>query len=209
MNKKPTLFLDMDGVLADFNVAAEYLLRASPKEHLDAAQRGRWPDHEWRKIANEQHFYRNLPKMQIADELVNLALKFRNSLDYDVKILTAIPHKNDMFEVFHDKIDWMHDNFGEHKLRVHFGPYSEDKQFHCQGPDDILVDDRTSNCSEWRSKGGIAVQVKPGNEQAALDELEDLFQQMLVNGLVWARPDPKREAHSGKKQISNCSYLPI
>jgi 5'(3')-deoxyribonucleotidase len=174
----------MDGVLADFNTAAEHFLRSNKAEHQKAAETGRWPDHQWRKIASIPNFYRNLPKMPLADELVELAVRFRDNLDYDVKILTAIPHNNDMHDCFHDKVDWMQEHYGQHGFRVHFGPYSEDKQKHCKGPLDILVDDRTSNCREWRSAGGTAVQVKENQYQLALDELEAMFREGMTLSLI-------------------------
>jgi hypothetical protein len=39
------------------------------------------------------------------------------------------------------------------RIPVLFGPYSFDKYKHCT-PGDILIDDRTSNCEEWRAAGG-------------------------------------------------------
>lgn len=184
MKEKPTLYLDMDGVLADFNTAAEQYLGATPEQHQEAAQRGRWPDEQWQRLISVENFYRHLPKMPLADELVRLALLFRENLDYDVKILTAIPKGNDMPDCFHDKIDWINEHYGEYNLRVHFGPYSHDKQRHCWGPDDILVDDRTSNCAEWRARGGRALQVKEGEYRSALAELEGLFQELYVLTLI-------------------------
>ena len=66
-------------------------------------------------------------------------------------------------------------------LPVHFGPYSEDKKKHCIAGD-ILVDDRPDNCQSWKEVGGVAVRVTK-DYQAALDELEDLYQreQMLLS----------------------------
>lgn len=180
----PVLYLDMDGVLADFNTAAEHFLGATPEEHAEAGKRGRWPTDQWRKIASIEHFYRDLPKMPLADELVELAVRFQKNLGYEVKILTAIPHNNDMHEVFQDKFDWMKQHYGQYNFPVHFGPYSEDKQKHCKAHDDILVDDRTSNCEQWRSAGGIAVQVKEGEYRKALIELELLFQEAMTMSMV-------------------------
>jgi hypothetical protein len=57
---------------------------------------------------------------------------------------------------------------------MHFGPYSKDKQYHAQ-PGDILVDDRTSNCTEWNAVHGIAVKVNAGRYQEALDRLLNIF----------------------------------
>jgi len=184
MKNKPTLYLDMDGVLADFNAAATRLLGATDAEENRAAQVGRWPDHQWRRLADQANFYLDLPKMPLADELVELALRFRDNLDYDVRILTAIPKGNDMPEAFHDKIDWINRYYGAHDLRVHFGPYSHDKARHCQGSDDILVDDRVSNCEDWRRAGGTAIQVQPGEYRRALLELESIFHQLMTLSLI-------------------------
>jgi 5'(3')-deoxyribonucleotidase len=163
-----TIYLDLDGVLADFSSAAREVLNKS-QDNLDI--NGRWPDNDWNKIRNHKHFYRTLPLMPRAYEMVALARGFRDTLGWELYMLTAIPHKNDMHHVFHDKIDWVNEHFSD--IRVHFGPYSEDKQYHCT-PGDILVDDRTSNCEEWRSKGGIAVKVG-SNYALALNELAQLY----------------------------------
>ena len=123
-----------------------------------------------------------------------------------------------MHEVFHDKFLWIQDYYPD--IRVHFGPYSEDKQLHAK-PGDILVDDRTSNCLQWRSAGGLAVQVHSGRFQEALDQLYTLFADAEASLLIdWSSepgPDPKREAHSGKKSnfssgiitLDNCIYTVI
>jgi hypothetical protein len=93
-------------------------------------------------------------------------------------MLTAIPHKNDMHDTFHDKVDWMAERWPE--VRVHFGPYSQDKQHHCE-PGDILVDDRTSNCQEWAARGGIAVQVTK-DYGWALHQLQQVFDAVKDTG---------------------------
>jgi 5'(3')-deoxyribonucleotidase len=146
----PTIYLDMDGVLADFNTAARDFIQATEAERLQAEQNGRWPKEKWARLAR----------------------RFRDELDWELKILTAIPHNNDMHEVFQDKFDWIRDYYPD--IRMHFGPYSEDKQLHAK-PGDILVDDRTSNCTQWQAVGGRAVQVHSGRFQEALDELKGLF----------------------------------
>ena len=40
---RPVIYVDMDGVLADFNTAARELLGATDSEENRAAQAGRWP----------------------------------------------------------------------------------------------------------------------------------------------------------------------
>ena len=162
----------MDGVLADFNTAARDFIEATEAERQQAEQNGRWPKEKWARLRDQVHFYRDLPKMPQADELVTLARRFRDELDWELRILTAIPHNNDMHEVFQDKFEWIQEYYPD--IRIQFGPYSEDKQLHAR-PGDILVDDRTSNCTQWRAAGGLAVQVHSGRFQEALDTLYGLF----------------------------------
>lgn len=171
-----TIYLDMDGVLADFNTAARNHIRATEQERLQAEQNGRWPQEKWARLREQTHFYRHLPKMPQADELVQLARRFRDELGWELKILTAIPHNNDMHEVFQDKFEWIQDYYPD--IKMHFGPYSEDKQKHAN-PGDILVDDRTSNCEQWSSVQGLAVQVLSQNYQGALDQLRAILELKL------------------------------
>ena len=176
--KKPTLYLDLDGVLADFNLAAKRLLGSTDEEQAAADRQGRWPSEQWQKIIDHEHFYLDLPKMPGADDMVALALKFRSYLDYEVKILSAIPKDNDMPAAFEDKLRWVDRYYGDLAIPVRFGPYSHDKQKHCGSSQDILVDDRTSNCDQWRAQGGQAVQVRAGRYRTALAQLERLFQDL-------------------------------
>ena len=168
----PTIYLDMDGVLADFNTASRQYLNASKQDEQDAERNGRWPEKSWSRLIEAPNFYRHLPKMPLADELVKLAYRFRDELGWDVKILTAIPTKNEVPDVFQDKFDWIAEYYPG--IRICFGPYSTDKHRHAR-PGDILVDDRESNCQEWTATGERAVRVLSRNYQAALDELTDIL----------------------------------
>lgn len=170
------LFLDMDGVLADFNAMARRTLRATADDESAAAARGRWPDEEWRKLKSVPNFYRILPKTDIADDLVALARRFRDELGWDVRILTAIPKNNDMPDAFQDKMEWMQEYYPD--LRVNFGPYSKDKQHHAR-MGDYLVDDRTDNCREWEAAGGTAIKVMDSDRRAAVTALQEVFDRKL------------------------------
>ena len=168
----PTIYLDMDGVLADFNTAARSYLNASREDEQDAEQNGRWPKKSWGRLVKAPNFYRHLPKMPLADELVALAYRFKNELGWEIRILTAIPTNNEVPDVFQDKFDWMAEHYPG--IRVCFGPYSTDKHKHAQ-PGDILVDDRESNCREWGQARGAAIRVRSQDYRAALDELRELL----------------------------------
>ena len=175
-----TIYLDMDCVLADFNTAARTWLNASRGDEQDAERQGRWPQHSWHKLVAVPNLYRHLPKMPQADELVNLAYRFKDELGWNIRILTAIPTKNEVPDVFQDKFEWMQEHYPG--IRLCFGPYSTDKHRHAR-PGDILVDDRSSNCREWREAGGTAVQVLSQNYQGALDQLRAILEELKLRDI--------------------------
>ena len=67
--------------------------------------------------------------------------------------LTAIPHDYSVPYATQDKVWWANDHFPG--IPVFIGPFSHDKWRRCK-PGDILIDDRVSNCEEWRREGGLA-----------------------------------------------------
>ena len=157
----------MDGVVADWVKGAAEIVGydlTDPNQH--------YPDHDWQKIRNCERMFLNLPKMHGADELVTVARKFRDELDWQLMFLTAVPHYNDIHWAFWDKIIWAQSRYSD--IPVHFGPYAEDKQKHCRAGD-ILVDDRPDNCERWRDAGGRAIQVMPQAVLTAAVELEQLL----------------------------------
>jgi 5'(3')-deoxyribonucleotidase len=174
----PTIYLDMDGVLADFNTGARKYLNATEQDEAEAEANGRWPERSWGRLVEAPNFYRHLPKMPQADLLMLKALRFQDALGWRLRVLTAIPQKNEVPDVFQDKIEWMMEYYPG--VVCHFGPYSHDKHRHCK-PGDILVDDRASNCEEWRAAGGHAVKVG-SDYSAALAQLDILFQAVKDKG---------------------------
>ena len=143
------IYLDMDDVVADWHEAAQVFLKQRWQKNGD-----RLPDSEWDKIKQESRFYRNLPLMPGATELVKYCLDAVYSERADgVRFLSAIPRNNDMPWAIQDKVWWAYDHFPG--IPVFLGPYSDDKWQHCR-PGDILIDDRTDNCMQWENAGGHA-----------------------------------------------------
>ena len=142
-----TLYLDMDGVVADFDEYAARTLGLPPSS-------GIYPDETWYKLASNQRIYRDLIKTPYADELVEYCRNLAKQRDWDLRFLTAIPKGNDMPWSFHDKVFWANRYYPD--IPVFFGPFSHDKHVHCN-PNDILIDDRLSNIKEWKVAGGIGI----------------------------------------------------
>lgn len=142
-----TLYLDMDGVVADFDEYAARTLGVPPSQ-------GIYPNEVWYKLADNARLYRDLKPTPYADALVHCATHVAKRLGFDVKFLTAVPKGNDVPWAFYDKVQWGELYFPN--IPVFFGPFSKGKHVHCQHGD-ILVDDRVSNIEEWRAAGGIAI----------------------------------------------------
>jgi 5'(3')-deoxyribonucleotidase len=150
------IYLDMDDVVADWmEVAFEITgMRWQYGERI--------PDDKWRKLNSYPRFYRDLPLKPGATELVEYCQDLLSKGEIDnLFFLTALPHDSTMPFASYDKVHWGDRHFPG--IPVFIGPYSHDKWRHCQ-PGDILIDDRHSNCSEWRSAGGLAHEYRNWNE---------------------------------------------
>lgn len=165
-----TIYLDMDGVVADFDAAAHNLIGALP-----ANGSHRWSNEDWQKIRSSERWFRDLPKTPYADELVGLSRQFRDQIGWNLLFLTAIPRGNDFPWTFYDKMLWTQTHYPD--IPVHFGPYSTDKQKHCK-PGDILVDDRLDNTTEWKAAGGHSIRMIYKDPKPALDEIRSILEEL-------------------------------
>jgi len=160
-----TIYLDMDGVVADFDRAVQAILGG------DTRVDQRYPESEWAKLRGHQRIYRDLPLCADANMLVDGVQALARYHGLRVLFLTAVPKDNDFPWAFADKIEWARRYFPD--IPVWFGPYSDEKQIRSR-PDDVLIDDRVSNIDQWRGQGGYAI-LYQGPAQPVLDELSLLF----------------------------------
>ena len=147
------LFLDLDGVFANFDLRVFELT-------------GKWP-HElasremWKAVDRDEGFFLNLAFMPGAETLWAYAKQYRPTF------LTGAPSR----PVTHDhKRTWVAEKFGS-EWRVIVLP-SKDKQIHAH-PTAILVDDRDDNIQRWVDAGGIGI-LHDGDVQATIGRLEQV-----------------------------------
>ena len=159
-----TIYLDMDDVIADFKAYAVRVLRRR-NDHEE-----KWPQEDWNRLRDNPRLYRDLDKTTEADELVAYCRRLCSERDWALMFLTAVPKGNDVHWAFYDKVHWAAEHYPD--IPVMFGPFSKDKHVHCR-PGDVLIDDRTSNCEEWRAAGGVAIQHR-GDLAKTLNELNSL-----------------------------------
>ena len=158
-----TVYLDMDDVIADFKGYAVSVLRKKSKDE-------RWASEEWTRLRDNPRLYRDLVKTAESDSIVEACREKCKNNDWNLMFLTAVPKGNDVKWAFYDKVNWA--TTYDPDIPVMFGPYSHDKHVHCK-PGDVLIDDRTSNCEEWRHAGGIAIQHR-GDVENTLREIDKL-----------------------------------
>ena len=176
-----TFYLDMDGVIADWDSGAARVLGGPLREKLINGHYKNTAE-EWIKLRNEHRMYRDLPLMPHCESLVKLGRQYRDRLGWELKFLTAVPKNDDMPWAFSDKVLWALERFPD--IPVMFGPHSTDKYKHCL-PGDILVDDRSDNCASWIAAGGLAVHVKSHDIRPAREEVRfDLNRRMNLRSMA-------------------------
>ena len=133
------IYCDLDGVLADFNLAFYSLS-------------GKWP-HEveksvlWQKINSTPDYWYQINKMSDADILLSFLQ------NYPYQILTGLPASG-YAKAEKEKRAWVKDKINPN-LNV-ICCLSKDKHIYCNHGD-ILIDDYPSNIKDWQQAGGIGI----------------------------------------------------
>jgi 5'(3')-deoxyribonucleotidase len=154
--RKPRLFLDADGVLADFDEGVRRLLRMEGSEF--EARYGR--REFWRRIAKAKNFYGTLPEMPDATVLFDAVKHLKPT------ILTGLPLGN---WAAPQKVQWAAEHFPGVPIITCM---ARDKHRHMQAGD-VLVDDREKHRAAYEAAGVIFVHHK--NAKDTLRQLAKIF----------------------------------
>ena len=161
-----TIFLDMDGVVSDFDTFASNLLGRKIGWHESKFDLTK---EEWAMLGAVDRLYYNLPLMPDATKLVAYVKSL--SSRFNVQFLTAVPRRTTMPSARDDKQAWVDKYFPG--MRMDIGPFSHDKHKWCT-PGDILVDDRPSNIREWEAAGGFAI-YHTGDVDATIKRINEVI----------------------------------
>ena len=137
---EPKLFLDCDGVLADFDAGVRDLLGTDATTFAARHGKGEF----WKRLARHGDFYTSLPKMPDADELFD-AVRHLNPT-----ILTGLPIGQ---WAAPQKVRWAAEHFPGVPIITCM---ARDKHRHMEGAD-VLVDDSERHMATWEAAGGIYV----------------------------------------------------
>lgn len=134
------IFLDCDGVLADFDRGAEAILGLAP----GAFEARHGASEFWKRLARADGFFDNLDPMPDALELYE-AVRHRNPI-----ILTGLP-RGTWAEP--QKRRWAQRHFPGVPVITTSAAL---KREHCH-PGDVLVDDRDQYRGRWEAEGGLFI----------------------------------------------------
>lgn len=140
------IFLDMDGVIADFNQQFINLTNYHPKDFEFKFGKSKF----WEVITKEgKNFWSNIPLMDNAKNLLDI-LYIYNTNNIPIEILSA-PSRDKSSII--GKKEWLKKyniNF-----KQNFVPAIKKQKF--AKPDHLLIDDNIDNCKQWIEKGGKAI----------------------------------------------------
>ena len=150
------LFLDADGVLADFDEGARRLLGMTPKNY--EAKHGRTAF--WKRLAQATNFYGTLREMPDA------RLLFDGVKHLEPTILTGLPLGS---WAAPQKIDWASEHFPGVAIITCM---ARDKHKHMH-PGDVLVDDRENHRETYEAAGVVFIHHKRADD--TLRQLAKIF----------------------------------
>ena len=149
---KPTVYLDMDGVLADFFGGVEKMYGV---EHWKQLTNDKTKDLKKEVIdrITGTDFFATLPMFQSAPELISMVKEFTGG---NFSINTS-PLRGDNENSAKYKKVWISNNIEQPDEVIVTGrkeSYAKDK---ASGTPNILIDDRPINIQKWQSMGGYGI----------------------------------------------------
>ena len=162
---RPEVFLDMDGVVADFFGEYAKMAKAENYRTIPGELRGPVLD----KMIGSDFFYR-LPKFPTADKLVDMLTKTFGHYN-----ICSSPLRGDHENSDQMKRAWIKENLNPQPKRIVITPNKPQMApaVQADGTPNILIDDRNTNITQWEQAGGLGIKY-----QADEDGLD-----VVVNGI--------------------------
>lgn len=153
------IYLDMDGVLVDFNKAYYdmfgVIARHDPNVEVN-----------WFKAVDDGVFYK-APKMPGFDELIDFVL----NTGKHVEILSSLSHRSNHYQVRMQKVDWLY-NHGLDFMPRNFVRSKVEKSDYALSTS-VLVDDTLGCINPFIDKGGWGI--LHTNAESTISELKKIL----------------------------------
>ena len=182
---KPEVYLDLDGVLADFFTEYAKLAGIKSGNYRDIPPAK--TDPTLTKMQGTD-FFNRLPKTQPADQIVAMVVKLFGHYH-----ICSSPLRNDFENSEKWKKVWIRRELNPQPDDLIITPNKAKYAKQADGTPNILVDDRGSNISAWEAAGGIGIKY-----QADEDSLS-----VLVDGFGRARKILKGEEEHKPQELKS------
>lgn len=137
----PQVYLDMDGVLADFDQHHFDVFGIRPCKTADNV--------DWAAVRAIPNFYLNIPPMP---DMWELFVGVQKMIGHTPTILTGVPAS--VSDAPANKVGWVEKYLGAHVPVITCR--SKDKFMHAK-PGDVLIDDWDNYKSRWEQAGGVFI----------------------------------------------------
>lgn len=147
MRKEFKIYVDMDGVLADFDMHFESLFKVNPHEFKQM----HGAEAFWKKIYSVENYFKNLPLFPETKwfwgEICNLSPHV---------IILSSPSKQNTESCVNQKMLWVKEHLSD-DAGFCPGMIFESKKFKYAGENCILIDDTLHKIQPWSDAGGIGI----------------------------------------------------
>lgn len=162
--KSAKIFVDMDGVLSDFNHGIEAYT------HHEVVSYDQIDEELWLELHDSKDFFSTLPIMNDAKILWNyLTAAFPKE---NISILSSTGSNNPS-NVRWQKIKWIKNNIDKDVWVNTVQRSADKKNFVDQYKDSILIDDRMKSIKPWRDAGGVGILHSTAAD--TIDQIDGLF----------------------------------
>ena len=189
---KPRVYLDMDGVLADFFTEYAKLAGIESGNYRDIPPAK--TDPTLQKMVGT-NFFARLPKFSTADTLVNMTVKTFGGYS-----ICSSPLRGDHEGSAHYKKEWINQHLRPSPQEIIITPQKHKYAVQPDGTPNILVDDRGSNITAWEAAGGIGIKYQADEDSLSVVMKGYSHALDVVNGDV---------KHEPKQLISKDRSLPV
>lgn len=167
--KGMVVYLDMDGVLANFFEEYAKLAGVTSGSYRDVPPAK--VDPTLNKMVGTD-FFNKLPKFPVADKIVDIAIQASGSYG-----IISSPLRNDFANSEKWKREWIKRELSPQPSEIFITPRKEKHAVNADGVPNVLIDDRGANITAWEQAGGIGIKF-----QADEDSLK-----VILDGLKRAR----------------------
>ena len=161
MKEEPIVYVDMDGVLADFFGGVEKLYGVEHWKDLTSSKDDGGLKQEVINRITGTDFFATLPEFPTSDQLIAMVKKFTGGT---FSILTS-PLRGDHENSTKYKKIWITQHIANPEQVIVTGrkeAYAKDK---ASGTPNILIDDRPTNIERWQNAGGYGILYQANRDQ--------------------------------------------